>query len=128
MSEGLKPTSDKPAAEAKAEGHKLEWKTNFYDKFEMTWYGVEEKIADLNEDLKEGERPWRLPTKDELIAKFNETGSCPEGFYLKFYWSGDVDSITHEDAYCVSMANGRVNTSDMNNHEVRFVCLVRDTA
>ncbi len=37
----------------------------------MTWTEVEEKLEELNSQLKEGEKSWRLPTKSELAEAFS---------------------------------------------------------
>jgi hypothetical protein len=66
------------------ESSKLEWGP---DLGEMSWYDAQTKIAELNSTLPEGEKPWRLPTKDELVAEFKKTGSTPADFQRGAYWS-----------------------------------------
>jgi len=64
MEKQPKPTTDVPVAEAKAEGQKLEWGP---DLGEMSWNDTQERIKQLNTNLAEGEKLWRLPTHEELL-------------------------------------------------------------
>ena len=80
---------DIPVAEVKAEELKLEWGPELG---KMFWSGVQEKLAELNKNLEKGEKPWRLPTVDELVAEFKKTGKTPDGFQSNYYWS----STAHE--------------------------------
>ncbi|MEI6191447.1 MAG: DUF1566 domain-containing protein [bacterium] len=109
MSEELKPTQDVPVAEAKAEGQKLEWGP---DLGRMSWNEVQVKITDLNSKLAEGEKNWRLPTRDELcnmFDMFDKTGSTPAGFSPRgVYWSDTVDPVSPDFAYSVRPAGGYV--------------------
>ena len=53
-------------------GLSFEWGPELGD---MSWSDAQEKIAELNKTLKEGEKLWRLPTKEEweeVLKPFNE--------------------------------------------------------
>lgn len=112
-----KKNEEVPVAEAKAEGQNLEWGQDFAP---MTFIDVEEKLKELNDNLLEGERVWRLPTKDELVSL--RDAKAPN----VFYWSGD-----HGDSggtyICVNLHSGETNHGDtiFSEHNVRFV---RDSA
>ncbi len=126
MTEEIKPTQDVSEAEAKAEGQKLEWGP---DLDEMNWNDAQEKIKELNSKLSEGEKPWRLPTKDELVAEFKKTGSIPAGFQGYWYWSINTSLVTQDDAYVVHMGLGEVDSSIKANSFIQTHCrLVRDAA
>lgn len=58
----------------------------------MSWDEGEIEIAKLNSNLKEGEKPWRFPARYELVDKFNETRTTPEGFKSSEYWSDTTDN------------------------------------
>ncbi|MFA5934610.1 MAG: DUF1566 domain-containing protein [Candidatus Paceibacterota bacterium] len=87
--------TDVPVAETKAEEQKLEWGPELG---RMSWYDAENKIAELNAGLLEGEKPWRLPTKDELVAEFNKAGKTPIDFQDDYYWSGTALTYDLEDS------------------------------
>ena len=116
--------NDVAAAEAKAEGQKLEWGPELG---KMSWNDAQVKIAELNAGLAEGEKPWRLPTKDELVAEFNKTRSTPAGLQRESYWSGTTypDGLGY--AYGVSMGSGDVNYGYKEDRG-SLVRLVRDAA
>lgn len=72
--------SDVAAAEAKAEGQKLEWgpEIGIFDFREAT-----DEIKKLNDSLSETENKWRLPTSEELLAEFeNMNTSFEPDYYL----------------------------------------------
>ncbi len=79
MSEELKPTNDVPAAEAKAEGQKLEWGPEVG---EMTANEAYRKAEDAKVD------GWRLPTMLELKGALKDGVT---GFRKTNYWSRDYD-------------------------------------
>jgi len=70
------------------ESSKLEWGPELG---QMSWNDAQEKITELNAKLAEGEKPWRLPTKDELETKFKKGGPSITGFQKDFYWSNSDD-------------------------------------
>jgi hypothetical protein len=71
--------TDVPTPDAEnIESQKLEWGP---DLDEMSWYDAQKKIAELNEGLEKGEKPWRLPTIGELKAEYKKTNSTPPGFH-----------------------------------------------
>ena len=104
------------------EASKLEWGPELG---QISWDDAQEKIVELNAKLAEGEKPWRLPTKDELVAEFEKTGSTPIGFQSGSYWS----NTTHlggdsEHAYVVytgSNTLGDGNKVRTTNGRVRLV-------
>lgn len=53
----------------------------------MGWDKAQEKIAELNEMLGEGERPWRLPTKEEWLEVFKPLAEVTEKIDKKGGWS-----------------------------------------
>ena len=81
--------TDVPVAEAKAEEYKIEWGLELGD---MSWNDAQARIVELNTRLTEEEKQWRLPTRDELLAKFKETNSTPAGFESEYYWSGTTSN------------------------------------
>ena len=97
--------TDVPVAETKAEELKLEWGPELGN---MTWNGCVNVIDMLNKSLSKGVKPWRLPTKDELIAEYKKTNSTPAGFQSDYYWSSDTypNSGNGNDAYIVGMKKG----------------------
>ena len=77
----------------------------------MSWDRAQIEITELNSGLKDGEKPWRLPTKDELLAEFNKTNSMPEGFGGGYYLSSSVHPFESPDAvYQLYMTNGRIGS------------------
>ena len=115
--EGLKPeTIEKP---------KLEWGP---DLGQMSWNEAQVKIAELNANLAEGEKPWRLPTVEELETEFKKTNSTPFGFRPDAYWSGD--SVPDHDDYAEYVEMKGINFVDINHKTATRVSvrLVRDAA
>jgi hypothetical protein len=100
---------------------KLEWGPQLR---EMSWGYAQDKIMQLNSKLAEGEKQWRLPTADELKAKFKKTGSTPAGFYSDYYWSSTTSPVDSSIAYYVNMGDGRVYHDK--DYSDLFVCCVRD--
>ena len=101
------------------ESSKLEWGP---DLGQLSWNTAQVKIEKLNKDLKKGEKPWRLPTKDELVAEFNKAGKTPAGFERRYYWSGTTRPQDSDYAYYVSMGSGLVYfLKDLPNILVRCV-------
>ena len=102
-------TQDVPAAEAKAEGQKLEWGP---DLGQMSWNDTQAKINELNKGLVEGEKKWRLPTKDELVAEFDKTHSTPVGFEGGPYWYGTESPGYLKWCYVIDMLNLHIRSID----------------
>jgi len=125
---------NKMAEEAKrakpesVEGQKLEWGQELRLGYK-SWEGAQEKIAELNAKLAQGEKLWRLPTKEELVAEFKKNHSTPAGFQENYY----VASIDEEDPHYpdvtwrVSMRDGHVDYYGKDDQEAN-VRLVRDVA
>jgi len=112
MAEGLE-TIEKP---------KLEWGPELG---EMSWNDAQKKVEELNESLAEGEKKWRLPTKDELATEFRKTNSIPTGFQSSHYWSSTMYPGFRNSAYTIHMADGSMN-HDEKEYKYTLVRLVRD--
>ena len=70
----------------------------------MTWSKALEEVAKLNEKLNKGEKPWRLPTAQELI---DARKSNIPGFHeseTSNYWSSE--EFDNNMAYGVNMKHG----------------------
>jgi len=115
---------DKPVAETKAEGQKLEWGPELGL---GSWDEAQAKIEELNSELAEGEKPWRLPAIEELQAEFKKTNSTPSGFRRYYYWSGTTHPFVSIGAGHVDMENGNAYYNPKENPS-GFVRLVRDAA
>jgi hypothetical protein len=120
------PTSDVESIESS----KLEWGPTIGS---MDWRDTQIYIEELNRNLAEGEKPWRLPTKDELVEESKNFISV--GLYSNYYWSGTVTPRHEHMLYTVDMRNGKVSgtlmvtqTPDLNGDESNMVRLVRDVA
>ncbi len=96
--------TDVPVAEAKAEELKLEWGLELG---RMSWIDAQKEITKLNKKLEKGEKLWRLPTKDELLAEFERTDSVD--FKHSHYWSSSDDSLygySNDNAWNIRMSDG----------------------
>jgi len=102
------------------ESSKLEWGPELG---QMSWNTAQSKIEKLNKDLKKGEKPWRLPTKDELVAEFNKAGGTPAGFQRDYYWSGTTPPGYSGYAYDVNMGSGGVGDSSGDYAYSRVRCV-----
>lgn len=109
------------------ESSKLEWGPELGA---MSWNKAKTEIDNLNKKLGEDEKPWRLPTKDELLVKCNKTGSPPPGFQSDFYWSSTIShgsdklSYGHDNlVYIVSMNYGHVNLYHKDNPSYHVRCV-----
>jgi hypothetical protein len=98
IAKGRIPTPDAENIEVS----KLEWGPELG---KMLYDDGQAKIAELNTKLTEGEKAWRLPTKDELVARFEKTNSTPTD--EKYYWSSTTRP-DNKDNYMVSTRNGRI--------------------
>ncbi len=78
--EGPEATNDVAAAQSRAEGQKLEWGPEFD---QTTWLDANRNIFELNQKVGEDENKWRLPTRDELLARLKEINLSE----FKSYWS-----------------------------------------
>jgi hypothetical protein len=104
----LKSTNDISKNLESVESTKLEWGPSFSKiDFDMAC----NKINEINKDLKEGEKPWRVPTTGELLADFYETGSTPVAFFKGEYWSVTSRSLDHGIPKVVDMGDGHVQNS-----------------
>ena len=99
------------------EASKLEWGPELDL---MSWVTAVIKIDELNKDLSKEEKPWRLPTSDELQAEVGKTDSIPTGFQGDFYLS----DTTKGDSVCVVNMDGGYMTYKRKGDQVR-VRLVR---
>ena len=92
---------DVPVSE-NVESSKLEWGPEFYrgcfppenlgEEWTDSFYksrSINRIIETENSSLKQGEKPWRLPTKDELLAMFNEEHLIKDHGYQgeDYYWT-----------------------------------------
>lgn len=102
------------------ESSKLEWGPELG---QMSWNNAQTKIDNLNKKLGKGEKPWRLPTKDELVAEFSKTDSTPAGFQSGCYWSGTTHPGYSDGAYIVLMYNGNVDDGNKGFPNVRVRCV-----
>jgi len=66
----------------------------------LTWFETEKRIEELNRALNEGERPWRLPTAEELrSAMKTNPGIFADGNGSLFennsgsYWAQDYQTV-----------------------------------
>lgn len=75
------------------------------------------KIDELNSALEEGEKTWRLPTDDELLAKY-KTYSVQGRFYLSAR-GGKVSGLW--------VGSGEPNIGYEGEHDM-YVRLIRDVA
>ncbi len=84
----------------------IEWYTVDVSETLTDWYTANTACASLSplEGKKVG-IPWRLPSKDELLAKYNENHS---DFRTDWYWSNTVDPNNGDNVYGVSMNYGSV--------------------
>ncbi len=102
---------------------KLEWGPEFDL---VDWNKAQEKIVEFNAGLAEGEKPWRLPTKDELLAEFHKTDSTPNGFKSSGYYSSTEYPTQHDAVYSVHMYDGSLMSTSKTS--VLHIRLVRDAA
>ena len=102
------------------ESSKLEWGPELGP---MSWYDAQKKIIKLNKSLPEGEKPWRLPTENELVAEFNKTGETPNGFKKDCYWSVLPHLDGSNDGTNVNMGYGHASdyNTDSSGYLVRCV-------
>ena len=132
MTEVIKLTQDVPVAEAKAEGQKLEWRREWL--LLKPWLEVQQEIVELNSKLTEGEKPWRFPTVDELLAYFNSEGKIVLNDNHRYLYPNDTQDLwatsSLEDpdfAFYVSMTTGRV-AYDHKSKPTAMGIFVRDVA
>ncbi len=106
----------------------------------MEWYAIDDPAGYVNwfdggaycaslstaGGLKSGEA-WRLPSKDELVAKWNETQTNPaSSFQSDGYWSGTTDPDNINYAYVVGMDSGVAFTgNNLYNTKTNPYLLVR---
>ena len=102
------------------ESSKLEWGPELGP---MSWYDAQKKIIKLNKSLPEGEKPWRLPTKDELRAEFKKNGSTPTGFQEQSYWSSTTHPNGPDFAYEVRMYDGNTPCCDKDALSIHVRCV-----
>lgn len=98
--------------EENIEASKLEWGPLYNA---MTMDRAREELYEINRNLKEGEKPWRFPTEDEIVFLFNRVGLTPEGFYNKgFRNKGDYWATTKGQAnlISVSIVSGKSSSND----------------
>ncbi len=117
---------DVPAAEAKAEGQKLEWGQRALGF--MSYFNAVDRCAEINSKLAEGEKPWRLPTQDELLTRLKETGFPKDRYY--FSSTGVKEAYYATDRYSTGTSvnfDGRIFPSrDATKENGAWVILVRD--
>jgi len=108
----------------------------------MSWIEAEEEIVALNKQLKEGEDPWRLPTKEEWeevlkpFTEADEKGVSDEELHKtledirktnnlqsNYYWSSTTGADFPSDALVVNMYSGNVsyNNKDIDGILARCV-------
>ena len=107
LNEGSQLPMDIPTPGAESvEASELEWGPELpltYDK--AYWKDTIHTIDILNKNLKLGEKPWRLPSRDELITEFNKTAKTPSNFNGD-YWSETTDPGDAEHTSIVNMNSG----------------------
>jgi len=84
----------------------------------LSWYQVEDKIAELNKKLEKGEKPWRFPTKKELVHEFENHRVFSVNDYSS-YLSSTLDDVIRGEVYCVHMNDGFAVGVDRNNKGLR---------
>lgn len=99
------------------ESSKLEWGP---DLGEMSWDEAQTKIAELNTELTEGEKLWRLPTTTELEKEFKNS----TGFSETNYWSSEEDEISENGAHTIDMSKG-VNFGPRSKRDICSVRVIR---
>ena len=102
---------------------KLEWGPDLGSVFLSK---AQTEIQKLNASLDEGEKPWRLPTKDELVAEYKKIDNTPIGFQRNYYWSGTTPPHDIDAVYIVDMNNCCVDAGNKVVHN--YARLVRDAA
>jgi DNA-binding beta-propeller fold protein YncE len=107
------------------EASKLEWGP---EPVQMDYAEAQVKVLELNAGLNEGEKLWRLPTTDELVAVFNNKTLISDGFKGGYYWSSIENKIKEANSvYVVDTNSGSVVDGDMFN-KIVYLRLVRDAA
>lgn len=82
---------------------------------------AEELINKTNASLAGDEKPWRLPSAEDLIKEFQKIDSTPDGFKGDAYWT----SFSFPDhVYCIHMATSALKEISKNNGQA-FLRLVR---
>jgi len=69
------------------ETQKLEWGPELG---QMSWDKAIKEIEQLNNNLKDGEKPWRLPTTKELLDESKKNVLNRTSFLGDNYWSADI--------------------------------------
>lgn len=104
---------------------KLEWGQELGN---ISWNDAQEKIEELNSNLKEGEKEWRLPTAGELFREFEKHKiKPPRGFnkVLYIYWSSSFTPQTNRQF--IETFNMKTGASGHGErHNLFSVRLVRD--
>lgn len=113
------------------ESPKLEWGHSSFN--ELTWNETVAQLEESNKALKDGEKKWRLPTKEELVTEFHKMKSEYEkdhkngmgGFRMNNYWTGTTYPNYPDHVYTVYMGNGKVYEDRKDSLSKRVVCFVR---
>ncbi len=98
-----------PLAPENIERLKLEWGP---DLGPMSWRVAKTKATELNKKLRKGEKQWRLPTTDELLAKakFDKAGSkTPFSFREDLYYWAKTDPESNNWTFSVNMDKGFIH-------------------
>ena len=77
---------DQPTVDENIESSTLEWGPELG---KMSWDEAQAKIEELNKNLVEGEKPWRLPESDEIAGGFNfeKRKVVPTDFKDEYYFT-----------------------------------------
>ena len=105
---------------------KLEWGKGLDDESMHSGEEEDDALAELNKDIPDGERKWRLPTSKELELKFAEAAAdLPKGMYRCDDGDGTVGVLngkTEKDLLKVLVPERRrIEQADPRFYYVRFV-------
>lgn len=108
----------------------------------MKWDEAQKKIESFNKTLKEGEKPWRLPTKEELLevikpfTEFKKKGATQKELdkILKEirqkhnlrpvgYWSSTTHADNSDSAWFVGMYYGNVYYDNKGSDDILVRCV-----
>jgi len=91
----------------------------------MDWNKANTKIDKMNEKLKEGEKKWRLPTRDELQDELNKTDSKVsfKRGQFDYYWASNTNPHSRCFAYLVTAMTNDIVMEDKENDNPRVRCV-----
>jgi hypothetical protein len=92
----------------------LEWSKCFP---RMSWFAAVEKAEELNRHIRKGEKEWRLPTKEELLASHGMMN------LVSFYWS--ITANNEGLIFTTNGCDGEGSEKFIDRHEKQPFFLVR---